>query len=413
MTEGNGHVIDPAGVARLALQAAVAEHGPSVLSDPGSMDRIGRESLAGLPGEAILIGSAARTDVPALLREQIPQLGNYGAIQSVAAALAEAHSLEPAACLWVVREFARALGLIAPGGTQTAAAGGPPGGRWSAGAGREEAVAGRPGGTGTPPGSPGGGGPQAPGPPGAPPPSAAPPSGLPPPGAPLPGAPRPGARRPGRNALGIAAAIALVIVYLGVAAVAHLSPFPAKAATSTSSRGGSQGAPGATPDASPDAAPDPSPPSAFQTLLRMIPGNVQGQDDCANAGTRAGATAVAECGKLQGLAATTIFYYLFSSQGALNSGFNSFLKSVNFTKGSASCTTASKVFADFVVQCQDGFTSTAPAMTGSIAEYTNSSNDPIIVSSDNQELVMAVMVGINDSDLLAYWKQLQWITTSG
>ncbi len=387
MTEGNGHVIDPAGVARLALQAAVAEHGPSVLSDPGSMDRIGRESLAGLPGEAILIGSAARTDVPALLREQIPQLGNYGAIQSVAAALAEAHSLEPAACLWVVREFARALGLIAPGGTQTAAAGGP-------------------GGTGTPPGSPGGG-PQAPGPP------STPPSTPPPSGAPLPGAPLPGARRPGRNALGIAAAIALVIVYLGVAAVAHLSPFPAKAATSTSSRGGSQGAPGATPDASPDAAPDPSPPSAFQTLLRMIPGNVQGQDDCANAGTRAGATAVAECGKLQGLAATTIFYYLFSSQGALNSGFNSFLKSVNFTKGSASCTTASKVFADFVVQCQDGFTSTAPAMTGSIAEYTNSSNDPIIVSSDNQELVMAVMVGINDSDLLAYWKQLQWITTSG
>ena len=52
-------------------------------------------------------------------------------------------------------------------------------------------------------------------------------------------------------------------------------------------------------------------------------------------------------------------------------------------------------------------------MTGSIAEYTNSSNDPIIVSSDNQQLVMAVMVGANDGDLLAYWKQLQWITTSG
>ena len=203
-------------------------------------------------------------------------------------------------------------------------------------------------------------------------------------------------------------------MYLGVAAVAHLSPFPAKAAASTSSQGGSQGVPpAATPDASPDAAPDPSPPSAFQTLLSMIPGNVQGQDDCANAGTRVGATAVAECAKIQGLAATTIFYYLFSSQGALNSGFNAFLKSVNFTKGSASCTTASKVFADFVVQCQDGFTSTAPAMTGSIAEYTNSSNDPIIVSSDNQQLVMAVMVGINDGDLLAYWKQLQWITTSG
>ena len=372
MTEGNGHVIDPAGVARRALQAAVAEHGPLVLADPGIMDRIGRESLAGLPGEAILIGSAARTDVPALLREQIPRLGNYGAIQSVAAALAEAHSLEPTACLWVVREFARALGLIAPGGTQTAAAGGPP-----------------PGAT----------------PPGATPPRATPPRATP-----------PGARRPGRNALGIAAAIALVVVYLGVAAVAHLSPFPAKAAASAASQGESQGgAAGTAPDATPDAAPDPdpSPPSAFQTLLSMIPGNVQGQDNCANAGARTGATAVAECARIQGVAATTIFYYLFSSQGALNSGFNAFLKSVNFTKGSASCTTASKVFADFVVQCRDGFTSTAPAMTGSIAEYTNSSNDPIIVSSDNQQLVMAVMVGINDGDLLAYWKQLQWIVAPG
>ncbi len=376
MTEGNGHVIDPAGVARRALQAAVAEHGPLVLSDPGIMDRIGRESLAGLPGEASLIGSAARTDVPALLRERIPRLGNYGAIQSVAATLAEARSLEPAACLWVVREFARALGLIAPGGTQTAASGPPPGA----------------------------------------PPSSGPPPGAPPSSGPPPSAPPPGARRPGRNALGIGAAIALVVVYLGVAAAAHLSPFPAKAAASTSSQGGSRGsAAGATPDASPDAAPDPdpSPPSAFQTLLSMIPGNVQGQDNCANAGTRVGATAVAECAKIQGLAATTIFYYLFSSQGALTSGFTAFLKSVNFTKGSASCTTASQVFADFVVQCQDGFTSTAPAMTGSIAEYTNSSNDPIIVSSDNQQLVMAVMVGANDSDLLGYWKQLQWITTPG
>ena len=403
MTEGNGHVIDPAGVARRALQAAVAEHGPLVLSDPGIMDRIGRESLAGLPGEAILIGSAARTDVPALLREQIPRRGNYGAIQSVAATLAEAHSLEPAACVWVVREFARALGLIAPGGTQTAAASGRPpgGGDWSGGAGQEGGGAGGPGGTGTPPGSPGGG-PQAPGPP----PSGAPPSGPPP----------PRARRPGRNALGIAAAIALIVVYLGVAAIAHLSPFPAKAAAATSSQGGSRGsAAGATPDASSDAAPDPDrgPPSAFQTLLSMIPGSVQGQDSCANAGTRVGATAVAECAKIQGLAATTIIYYLFSSPAALTSGFNAFLKSVNFTKGSASCTTASRVFADFVVQCRDGFTSTAPAMTGSIAEYTNSSNDPIIVSSDNQRLVMAVMVGTNDGDLLAYWKQLQWITTSG
>jgi hypothetical protein len=50
-------------------------------------------------------------------------------------------------------------------------------------------------------------------------------------------------------------------------------------------------------------------------------------------------------------------------------------------------------------------------VTGKIAEYTNTSNQPIIVSSDSQQRVMAVMVGTNDGDLLTYWKQLAWIVT--
>jgi hypothetical protein len=36
-----------------------------------------------------------------------------------------------------------------------------------------------------------------------------------------------------------------------------------------------------------------------------------------------------------------------------------------------------------------------------------------MVSSDNQQVVMAVLIGTNDADLLTYWKQLRWITTSG
>ena len=94
MTEGNGHVIDPNGDARRALHEAVAEHGPEVLSNAVIMDRVCRDHLSGLPGESILIGSAARSDVPALLRDLIPRLGNYGAIQSVAATLAEEHGLD-------------------------------------------------------------------------------------------------------------------------------------------------------------------------------------------------------------------------------------------------------------------------------------------------------------------------------
>src|SRR5689334_17113470 len=79
------------------------------------MDSICQNELTGLPGESILIGDAARTNVPALLDELIPRMGNYGAIQSAATSLAAEHNLDMAASLWVVREFARALGYIAAG----------------------------------------------------------------------------------------------------------------------------------------------------------------------------------------------------------------------------------------------------------------------------------------------------------
>ena len=118
MTEGTGHVIDPDGEARQALFDVVAQHGPQALSDATIMDNLCRNRLAALPGESILIVSASRADVPALLRSKIPELGNYGAIQSVAVTLAQASDLDNAASLWVVREFARTLGMIAPGATQ-------------------------------------------------------------------------------------------------------------------------------------------------------------------------------------------------------------------------------------------------------------------------------------------------------
>jgi len=376
MTEGNGHAIDPAGEARRALQAAVAQHGPQALSNAVIMDGICRDQLSNLPGEAILIGSAARSDVPALLRDRVAREGTYGAIQSVATTLAEAHALDPAACVWVVREYARALGFIAPGGTQPTASAGPGAGQ---GAGQ-------------------GGGPPA--------------------GGPLAGGGA-GSRGLSRNALGISAAIALVLVYLGIAAVAHLSPFPAKTVASALGQGGNasnsaSAEPDATPDAGPDPAPDPdpSPPSAYDTLLSLIPSSVQGQDNCHNAGTSTGATAVAQCAGLQGLAATTIDYYLFASSGALVNGFTSFLTSVKFPSSSQSCTKSNQ-FADFVPQCKDTFTSTSPNMTGSIAEYVSTQNDPIIVSTDNQQLVMGVLIGTNNADLLAYWKPLQWIQAQG
>ena len=564
MTEGNGHVIDPAGEARQALQAAVAEHGPEALSNAVIMDGICQDRLSDLPGEAILIGSAARTDVPALLRDLIPKMGNYGAIQSVATTLAEAHGLDTTACLWVVREFARVLGLIASGGTYPtarisaaegadqgaaptptpteppaaaggAAAGGS-GGASEDAAGGESAIAGESagagpvsgeaagstgtegraaasespesgaaasespesgaaasgshgdevatsaspesgaaasgshgdevaasaspesgtaasgshgdevaasagtagieaagigaagaavegagGGAGTPgeagfPGTPGGagfpggaGGPEGPRsgwaggaevPPGMP----GNASGPPPRRAPS------GGRGFNRNTVGVAAAIALVAGYLGVAAVAHLSPFPAKTVAATPSPPASQGnGASSSPDGSPDATPDPTPSSDYQILLSKIPAAIQGTNNCHNIGTAVGANAVSQCSGIHGLAASTIFYYQFADETALGTGYNNFLTNVVKFKKETACTDSHDNFVDFVAQCESAFTSTTPSMTGSIAEYTNKSNNPIIVTSDDQRHVMVVMVGANDGDLLAYWKKLRWV----
>ena len=439
MTEGNGHVIDPAGDARRVLQAVVAEQGPEALSNAVIMDGVCQARLSNLPGEATLIGSAARADVPALLRNLIPRLGNYGAIQSVATTLADAHGLDTAACVWVVREFARALGLIASGGTHPAARvepdGGsgqgtapPPGlagpgmgaagmgavGMAAAGEGAAgEGAAGSPGGGAGPVGV-GAGGSGGTGPPGGPGSPGGP--GMPG-GSGMPG--DAGGRPPGRpssrsgmlsrNTIGIAAAIALVAGYLGVAAVAHLSPFPAKTVAATSSAPPSAGNNSPSPDGSPDPAPDPTPTSDFQILLSKIPGNIKGTNNCANAGTAVGAIAVSECANLPGLAAGTIFYYLFSDSAALGNGFSTFLANEKF-KRQFECTTNNK-FVSFIPECESAFTSTSPSMTGKIAEYANKDNQPIIVTSDNQQQVMAVMVGTNDGDLLAYWKQLQWVVT--
>lgn len=366
MTEGNGHVIDPDGEARRALHAAVAEHGPQALSNAVIMDGICRARLGNLPGEATLIGSAARADVPALLRDLIPHLGNYGAIQSAATTLAETHGLDTAACVWVVREFARALGLIAAGGTQPAA--------------------------------------RMPGVPGV--------AGVPVPGGPVPGGAARRKRVPGRDTVGVAAAIVLVAGYLGVAAVAHLSPFPARTVAAASSppaspRGGASPSPAGSPDPSPD--PDPSPTSDYQILLSRIPSVVQGTNNCHNVGTSVGATAVSECTGLHGLAAATMIYYLFPDRASLGSGFSNFLTKEKFRKESACSSTSN--FTDFVAQCESDFTSQSPAITGSIAEYANTSNQPIIVTSDTQQRVMVVMIGTNDGALLAYWKQLRWVVT--
>jgi len=217
VAEGIGHVIDPAGVARSALQAAVTDNGPIILSNPVALDDFCRARLVGLPGEAALISSAARFDVPGLLRQRAGHLGLDAAIASVAATLSGAQSLNETASVWVVTEFARALGFPVPAGTQPMiVAAEPPTAATlllpSVGSG---------GAAGSPPAS-GPAGPAGPAqPPGPTAPVATPSSG-----------PQPGGILYNRNALGVAAAIILVGAYLGIAGAAHLSPFANASSTS-------------------------------------------------------------------------------------------------------------------------------------------------------------------------------------
>jgi hypothetical protein len=212
-----------------------------------------------------------------------------------------------------------------------------------------------------------------------------------------------------RNTVGIAAAIALVAGYLGVAAVAHLTPFPAKTVAATSSQSPSTGpstSPATSPATSPDASPDAGPTSDYDVLLSKIPAAIQGRDNCHLAGTQFGATAVSQCSRLN-LPAGTIIYYSYPSPAALASGVSKLLSDNHFRK-SRECTTGND-FTDFLVECQTNFHNQTPSMTGTIAEYSSTSNAPIIVTSDNQQNVMAVLVGTNPVELLSYWKKLTWI----
>jgi hypothetical protein len=230
---------------------------------------------------------------------------------------------------------------------------------------------------------------------------------------------RPPGRRPerswllSRNTIGVAAAIALVAGYLGVAAVAHLSPFPAETVAATGSQSPSTGAStgtstGASPSESAASSPA-SPTSDYDILLTKIPSAVQDQGGCRLVGTSVGATAVSQCQDLTGLGADTIIYYLFPSPSALTAGFSRLVTAQNI-KNQRPCTTGSR-FTDFLVQCRSDFANTTPHVTGTVAEYANKENQPIIVSTDRLQNVMAVMIGTNPGDLLAYWKKLQWVVT--
>jgi hypothetical protein len=370
MTEGDRHVIDPDGQARQALRAAVAEHGPLVLSNPATLDGLSRRRLAGLPGEFILIGSAARSDVPALLRQRTATLSIEDAIQQVAATVAATHGLDQAACVWVVTEFAGALGYR-PGRGTPSAANAPPSGSTD-----------RP----------------APHPFGS---AAA--EGMP-----------PRRRGPSRGVLGLAAAGALVAAYLLIAAGTHLIPFSPSSPPPVIGEGSPTGTPDVatvtSADASPDPVPDPDPhASALNSLLSLIPADIQSGNACGESSASFGATVTVVCTGVQG-AAGTLYYYSYATTSALSQGYQNLLGTTSFQN---SCVASDGSFAEFNPPCQSTYTNSSPVLSGTMSEYLNQDNDPVIASTEDQQLVICVMIGTSGSDLLTFWDYSQWITTGG
>jgi len=260
--------LDTQGEAHAALGTAVSSYGQRVLNDPHILGNLVTDLLPDLPRERSLLVTGADAGIAAQMTQYVEEqhIDPDTAVQLVARALSERRAIDQAASMWVVTEYAQALGyrirpyaeaaqstqpqvIAAAPSTMTAPSGQPaqpPGQSWPPGAQATQAPPGQswppgaqatqaPPGQSWPPGAqapqappgqswpPGAQAPQAPPgqswPPGQPPgqswPPAQPPSGRP---------PTPGnGRKRGLIAAGTAAG--LVVIFFIVAAVAGIAPF--------------------------------------------------------------------------------------------------------------------------------------------------------------------------------------------
>ena len=215
--------LDTQGEAHAALGTAVSSYGQRVLNDPHILGNLVTDLLPDLPRERSLLVTGADAGIAAQMTQYVEEqhIDPDTAVQLVARALSERRAIDQAASMWVVTEYAQALGyrirpyaeaaqstqpqvIAAAPSTMTAPSGQPaqpPGQSWPPGAQAPQA----PPGQSWPPGQP----------PGQSWPPAQPPSGRP---------PTPGnGRKRGLIAAGTAAG--LVVIFFIVAAVAGIAPF--------------------------------------------------------------------------------------------------------------------------------------------------------------------------------------------
>jgi len=277
--------LDTQGEAHAALGTAVSSYGQRVLNDPHILGNLVTDLLPDLPRERSLLVTGADAGIAAQMTQYVEEqhIDPDTAVQLVARALSERRAIDQAASMWVVTEYAQALGyrirpyaeaaqstqpqvIAAAPSTMTAPSGQPaqpPGQSWPPGAQAPQA----------PPGQswpPGAQAPQAPPgqswPPGQPPgqswPPAQPPSGRP---------PTPGNGRKRLIAAGTAAG--LVVIFFIVAAVAGIAPFSkAHPKPSVAPSNKTTTHPPTRPATSPPAAPTLA--AGVTPLAQLLPGDI-------------------------------------------------------------------------------------------------------------------------------------------
>lgn len=105
--------LEHADQARLALRTIVTEHGPQMLSRPGTLSNLLADLLPDAPRIARILVAAAQDHIADELREHTSAgMDAVTATRLTATMFADATMFPADACAWVVGEFALALGLV-------------------------------------------------------------------------------------------------------------------------------------------------------------------------------------------------------------------------------------------------------------------------------------------------------------
>jgi hypothetical protein len=362
--------LDASGESRAALRAVVKDHGAAALSDPQLMNNLLNDLMPGSPRESSVLVAAASANVAGILQERAAQhISTVAAVAQAAATLEERTALTPDACQWAARQMAEALDL--PEGTEPL-----------------------------------------PVPVAVPVPVPVPVRGDRDPGT-GPGAvpPRQPARKPASAAwrVTVGAAAAIVVVYLVVAVTAHLPPFGKSpsprpiSAPRTSSR--QTPSPSPSPSQPPSPSPSPShtgfqPTASDTTLLTLIPGKIQGDNDCAAVRPTSGAIAEVACHGAKGIPARFVNYYKFTKSAAMNRAYREFLSQFAHT---SEASFACKNLTVFMPKCEGPFVSAKTGNTwGRIVEYSYKGTPDLSFTAKSRKLLID-MGGKHGNALVRWW----------